>query len=173
MNDHDAGKPFWKVPAMWLVVGLPLAAVIAGVSLVVIAVRSGGADSVRDDVRRVSQIQVADLGPDEQARRLRLSAVMRVDEGFVEVIPVTGTFQRGEPLQLLLQHPSSEAEDLEATLAPAANGWRGGIEPDPGHDWIVRLSAQDGSWRIHGRLPRGQRAVRLSPSLPQQRDGMP
>src|SRR5690606_22598170 len=44
--------------------------VVAGVGLVVVATRSGGADVVRDDVRRVSQIQTADLGPDAQARKL-------------------------------------------------------------------------------------------------------
>jgi len=163
----DERKPLWKTPVMWLVIGLPLVAVIAGVSLVVIAVRSGGADVVRDDVRRVSQIQTTDLGPDQQARALGLSAVLRIDEGVIEVIPVTGDFARKAPLRLLLQHPAQTAGDIQLELAATDAGWRLEQAIDDGHDWIVELSAGDGSWRLHGRLPKQQHATRLAPSLAQ------
>ena len=164
MNESEK-KPFWKVPMMWLVIGLPLASVVAGVSLVVIAVRSGGADSVRDDVQRVSQIQTTDLGPDEQAQQLGLSAVLRADAGAVDVIAVSGEFRRKEPLHLLLQHPSSEKADVLLELAPSTSGWHGTLTLDDSHDWIVQLAPTDGTWRIHGRLPRQQHATRLAPSL--------
>jgi len=163
----DERKPLWKTPVMWLVIGLPLVAVIAGVSLVVIAVRSGGADVVRDDVRRVSQIQTTDLGPDQQARALGLSAVLRIDEGVIEVIPVTGDFARKAPLRLLLQHPAQTAGDIQLELAATDAGWRLEQAIDDGHDWIVELSAGDGGWRLHGRLPKQQHATRLAPSLAQ------
>ena len=45
-------KSFWREPMVWLVFGLPLASIVAGVTLVVIAVRSGGADTVSDQVQR-------------------------------------------------------------------------------------------------------------------------
>lgn len=163
----DERKPLWKTPVMWLVIGLPLVAVIAGLSLVVIAVRSGGADVVRDDVRRVSQIQTTDLGPDQQARALGLSAVLRIDEGVIEVIPVTGDFARKAPLRLLLQHPAQTAGDIQLELAATDAGWRLEQAIDDGHDWIVELSAGDGGWRLHGRLPKQQHATRLAPSLAQ------
>lgn len=166
MSDGDR-KPWWKMPIMWLVVGLPLASVVAGVGLVVIATRSGGADVVRDDVRRVSQIQTANLGPDENARALGLSAVLRADEGVLEVIPATGDFARKATLHLALQHPSRGTEDLELDLPPSDTGWRTERAIDDGHDWIVELSAADGSWRLHGRLPKRQHATRLAPSLAQ------
>jgi len=164
MSDSGS-KPFWKTPLMWLVVGLPLASIVAGVALVVIAVRSGGADVVRDDVRRVSQIQTTDLGPDAQARVLGLSAVLRADEGILEIIPVTGDFHRQAPLRLVLQHPSRAQEDVEVELAPASTGWRAEQPLDDGHDWIVQLAPADGEWRLHGRLPKQQHAARLAPSL--------
>lgn len=40
----QAGTPWWRHPMMWLVVGGPLAVVIAGIATVVIAIR--GADDV-------------------------------------------------------------------------------------------------------------------------------
>ena len=74
-------KSIWRMPVMWLVVGLPLASIIAGVGLVITAVNTGGADSVTDKVDRMSQIQTTDLGPDNQAQVLKLSAILRVDGG--------------------------------------------------------------------------------------------
>ena len=150
---------------MWLVVGLPLLSIVAGVGLVVIATRAGGGDTVNDTVRRVSQIQTTDLGPDEAARKLGLSAVLRVEDGIVEVLPATGAFARGEALQLLLEHPTRKAEDLQLQLAPEGPGWRVQQAVDADHDWVVQLRAADGGWRLHGRLPRQQHAARLAPLL--------
>ena len=147
--------------------GLPAASVFAGMALVIIASRSGGADVVRDDVRRVSQIQTADLGPDGRAHTLGLSAVLRADEGVLEVIPATGEFERDAPLRVVLQHPSLGSEDLSLELAPSETGWRLQQPIDHGHDWIVELAPADGSWRLQGRLPRQQHATRLAPSLAQ------
>ncbi len=59
----DRKRPFWKEPMMWVVLGIPLASIVAGVGLVVVSVRSGSADVVMDKVDRVSQIQTTDLGP--------------------------------------------------------------------------------------------------------------
>jgi uncharacterized protein len=160
-------KPFWKVPMMWLVIGLPLASVVAGVSLVVIAVRSGGTDVVRDEVQRVSQIQTADLGADGRAAELRLSAVLRADEGMLQVIPATGEFDPSATLRLVLAHPTRATEDIQVDLPPTATGWQASHALDDGHDWVVELAPVDGSWRLRGRLPRQQHATRLAPSLAQ------
>ena len=37
----------WREPMVWLVIGLPLASVVAGVGLVIVASRSGSSDSRR------------------------------------------------------------------------------------------------------------------------------
>jgi uncharacterized protein len=163
----DDRKPFWKVPMMWLVIGLPLASVVAGLSLLFIAIRSGGADVVRDDVQRVSQIQTTDLGPDEAAMEMRLSAVLRADEGVVDVIPATGDFPRGATMQLVLEHPTRATGDVQLELAPSETGWRAEFVVDDSHDWIVQLAPVDGAWRLRGRLPKQQHATRLAPALAQ------
>lgn len=168
MNRPDTPQQhpsLWRNPVMWLVVGLPLVSIVAGVGLVVVAVRSGGADVVSDPVRRVSQIQTADLGPDAQARKLGLSVVLRVEDGIVEVLPATGRFDAGAPLRLDLEHPTRKAEDMQLELQPHGPGWRAEQAVDPGHDWIAHLRDADGSWRLQGRLPGQQHATRLAPAL--------
>ena len=163
MNERSRSP--WRVPVFWLVVGLPLLSIVAGVGLVIIAVRSGGADVVSDPVQRVSQIQTTDLGPDEAAAKLGLSAVLRVEDGVVEVLPATGKFATGVPLQLVLEHPTRQSDDLRLELLPQGPGWRVQQAVDGEHDWVVQLRDADGRWRLHGRLPKQQHAARLSPSL--------
>ncbi|MCA7024122.1 MULTISPECIES: FixH family protein [Stenotrophomonas] len=163
MNERSRSP--WRVPVFWLVVGLPLLSIVAGVGLVIIAVRSGGADVVSDPVQRVSQIQTTDLGPDEAAAKLGLSAVLRVEDGVVEVLPATGKFATGAPLQLVLEHPTRQSDDLRLELLPQGPGWRVQQAVDGEHDWVVQLRDGEGRWRLHGRLPKQQHAARLSPSL--------
>lgn len=154
----------WRNPMVWLVVGIPVASVIAGVGLLVVALRQPN-DAITDRVRRTAQIQVADLGPDERARNLRLRALLRTDEGIVEALPVTGEFDRGQPLVATLRHPARAAEDRRIELAPNELGWRAAGGIDLSHDWNVELAPADGRWRLLGRLPKGQRAVALQPAL--------
>lgn len=155
----------WREPMVWLIAALPIASVIAGVSLLVIAVRSGGADTVADPVQRTAQIQVSDLGPDERAQQLRLTAIVRVGPGLVEVLPVTGDFDRGAPLRIALHHPTLASADREVLLQPTELGWRGRIDLDTTHDWNLQVSADDGQWRLRGRLPKGQLAAHLKPAV--------
>ena len=159
-------KSIWRMPVMWLVVGLPLASIIAGVGLVITAVNTGGADSVTDKVDRMSQIQTTDLGPDSQAQALKLSAIVRIDAGMVEVLPVTGEFGRNLPLRLSLEHPLQAQEDRVLELKPSVRGWQVEADIDDAHDWRLQLTPADTRWRLKGRLPRQQYAARLAPSVP-------
>jgi len=163
-SSAGAGRPFWKEPMVWLVWGLPLASVVAGIWLVVVAVGAGGADTVTDKVQRVSQIQTTDLGPDDNAARRRLSAIVQVRGDHVELTAVTGDFAAPSPLVLTLAHPTEAAQDLTLPLARDTTGWRAPADLDTAHDWNVQLSPQDGSWRIRGRLQKDTQAVRLAPS---------
>lgn len=154
----------WTNPVMWLLVGLPLASVVFGVGLVVIANRESN-DAIVDTVKRTAQIQVADLGPDALAAQRGYSAVLRVGGGAVEAIPVKGEFDRRAALRVRLLHPARSADDRVLVLQPTALGWRAVQDVDTGNEWNVRLEPLDGRWRISGRLPKGQQAVLLQPAL--------
>lgn len=79
-----------REPMVWLVIGLPLLAVVAGLGLLVVATRSGSSDAVIDTVERTAQIQTAELGPDARAQALKLSAVLQVDGQRLRVLPASG-----------------------------------------------------------------------------------
>lgn len=160
-----AERPALREPMVWLMIGLPAASVIAGIALVVTAVRSGGADTVHDEVRRTAQIQVAELGPDALAESMKLSAVLRLEAAAIDVLPVTGEFGRDRPLTLILSHPTDASQDRQLILRPSALGWRITGDLGTSHDWIAQLAPADGRWRVRGRLKAGQRAAHLGPAL--------
>lgn len=160
--------PFWRNHVLILVFVLPAISIIAGVGLLVMALRTGGDDPVLDEVRRTARgAQVTDLSADEAARAGRYAAVVRLDleAGAVEVFPVSGRFTRSAPLDLILSHPVDSAQDMRLELAPSDTGWRTEVQIDNTHDWNVRLSPADREWRLQGRLTRGELAARLQPAL--------
>ena len=167
----NAGTPDhtspWRQPIIWLVVLLVAAAVAGGVIMVRVAGSDGPMDAVPDAVQRTGQAQQADLGPDARAASRQLSAIVRVDAkaGAVEVLPVSGDFDRARPLRLQLHHPLRAAADLSLALAPTELGWRAEADIARGHDWNLQLAPADGAWRLRGRLPRGQLAARVHPAV--------
>ena len=96
----------------------------------------------------------------------KLSAILRVDGGMVEVLPVTGEFKRNAPLRLSLEHPLQAQEDRVLELKPSVHGWQVEADIDETHDWRLQLTPADTQWRLKGRLPRQQHATRLAPSVP-------
>ena len=165
----DKSQSPWRMPIVWLVIALPATVVIASIGLIFIASGDGN-DVVRDDVQRTAQIQTADLGPDAVAAEQKLSAIVRTDDegGFVEVLPVSGTFDHNAPLRLTLAHPAQSGRDIVLLLTPGELGWRADARPDNSHDWKVQLGPEDSHWRLQGRLPKGQQATNLRPSLQSQ-----
>lgn len=160
------GTPnMWRAPIMWLVVGLPVAAVAASMALLSSAIRSGGSDAIADHVQQTGQAQVANLDPDMRAQQLGLSAVVRIENGVLEALPVNGRFDRAASLHLSLRHPIQAELDRDQTLRPGNLGWRTETAPDLSHDWNVQLASESGDWRIQGRLPKGQHAVYLKPAF--------
>ena len=163
MDARDTPRSPLREPLVWLVFGIPAIAVVALVWMVFIAAGPGSTDSVDTTVKRTAQIQVADLGPDEAAARLRLAALLRIDGKDLEVLPLHAGFDTAKPLKLALRHPTRSELDHELLMQPTATGWRATLELDLAHDWTLRLVPQDNQWRLQGRLPRGQLSARLQP----------
>lgn len=166
MNNTDRSRSGWREPLVWLVFGIPAIAVVALVWMVFIAAGPGSTDSVDPAVRRTAQVQIADLGPDQAAASMRLSALLRIDGKELEVLALHAGFDATQPLKLALRHPTRADLDHEVLMQPTATGWRAPLELDLTHDWKLQLAPQDGHWRLQGRLPRGQLSARLQPVTP-------
>ncbi|RMH93841.1 nitrogen fixation protein FixH [Lysobacter pythonis] len=162
-------KKAHREPMVWLVVALPAAVVVAGLVTLGISIKHRDGGEVRDEVSRMGRVlQETDLGPDEQARKLGLTALLRERDGRVEVVPMAGQWQRQDPLKLLAEHPTDSARDrmLELTPQPGGN-WLSSVpfEDERSHDWKFVLSDRGDSWRLRARMPRDQMSAVLTPAL--------
>lgn len=154
---------------LWLVLLIPALTVVAGISTVAIASRTGSADAVIDPVRRTAQVQDRDLRGDRHAADLGLSARADVDisTGALRLY-IDGKPAVDAPLHLHVAHPARRSQDLDLTLVPAGDGaWLGRLHPfDSGHHWNLVLRPENDTWRLVGRLGAGADEFQLEPAVP-------
>jgi hypothetical protein len=156
MMTESSPKSAWREPMVWLIVGLPLAAIIASVSLVVKTAHMGDSEEISGNDASVSQARA-----DPAAHPSGLLAVIRISEGMVEVVSASDGFDHTVPLRVIFEDKQGVRTDMQ--LQPAAHGWRAETHIDVAQDWRVQLLPEDGSWRLFGSLPRWQQSTRLMP----------
>jgi hypothetical protein len=151
---------------VWLVIAFPLAAVIAGITTLTLAIRSGSNDAVPDVVRRTLQIQDADIAADRRAIELGLRGELRIDAetGAVEA-RIEGLDAPAPQLKLRLLHAGRASRDLDLVLVRAGEAWHGRVEATAGQAWNIELSDADHRWRVGGRLDPGADHSPLAPLL--------
>lgn len=163
----DIPRPWYREPMMAVVLGLPLMSVIAGFSLLGIAINAGGADAIPQEVRRTGKAQVGDIAADARAQALGLRANLGMDRG---TGAVTLDFVEGETpedarLELRLVHPTAAAADIAVPLVRHQAGYVGRLDATRRHDWKIVLAPADQQWRLIGRLAADADSVRLHPAL--------
>lgn len=162
-TDH---RPWYREPMVWLMMALPAAAVIAGLSTVVIAVRASGDDAIPESVRRTAQMQEADLAADHQAAKRHLLARLQLTRstGAVQVT-LTGDAISEDRLELHLIHATDGAKDASAVLVRSGDSWLGRIDAPLSQAWALTLATENDAWRLQGRLPVDRDRVLLEPAL--------
>lgn len=154
-------------PLLWLVIAVPLATIIAGITTIVLSVRSGSTDAVIDPVRRTAQVQDREMAADRNAVALALDASGHrdADTGAIQ-IQLSGNHGVPAVMGLAVSHPVRGSEDQRIDLVAAGNErWLGRLDVDAGHDWNLELSPPDGSWRLVGRWRANQHDFELRPAL--------
>lgn len=153
----------WRQPVFWLVLGLPLLGVVAGVGIVVAAVSSGGSDALSSRVRRTAQIQLEDTAADLAALQRGLSAQLQRDgEHGLLTLRMSGDIAADE-LELQLLHPAQAKRDRVLVLHRAGEGWLSDTDIAVDGRWTLRLQPRDGSWRLAGRLEANAAQASLRP----------
>lgn len=154
-----------RQPVFWLVLGLPLLGIVAGIGIVVAAVGSGGSDALSVSVRRTAQIQTEDTAADLAALQRGLQARLQLDkERGVISLQLDGSVDAAtQDLQLRLLHPLRAQWDRQLLLQRVGDRWQGRVGTDLNGAWNLRLQPADASWRLGGRLDAAAVQARLQP----------
>jgi hypothetical protein len=162
-------------PELWLVLGIPLAALAGGVATLRAVAGDLSSDGAAEGVRRTAQVQDADLAPDLAAARRGLVAGLRIDRARGEVeVTLPPRARDALPATLAFVHHLRAGEDRRVALQPRGAGrWSAPGAPDAAVGWRVVLEggttfAPGGTpqrWRLVGALPRGAEAAALQPAI--------
>ncbi len=158
-------KPIWREPVVWIVIGLPLATLIAGAVTIGIALKQP-ADSRSADVSRIAQIQFEDQAADHLAAEHGLRATLNFNaaSGTIELFVEPEEFA-DDALMLQLEHPVQAAKDRELPLRREGRHWVASTAPWGAQAWRVHLTGDAGRWRLSGRLDQGASATQLLPAV--------
>jgi hypothetical protein len=147
----DKKRHWWREPMVWLIIALPLAAVIGGLITVWIAAR-GSDPLVAEDYYKQGLVIHQVLERDARAAALNLSAELRVDGGSLEV-RLTGRLDAyPDRLTLNVIHPTRSEADRAITLSASDQGFYRAQLPDldSGQRRLL-LEPEDRAWRLTGR----------------------
>lgn len=150
MSQAENGRKAWQEPMVWLMAGIPLATIVAGIATLVIALRSGPLDGVPASVQRVSQIQTLDSAADLAATRLDYHGYLLVERGAsgwrLELKTAPPALAEA-PAQVLFVHPYSARQDVRVALAAG----RAVLAQAPAFvPSQVVVTDDAGSWRLVG-----------------------
>jgi hypothetical protein len=152
MHGSSARVPWYREPLVWLLIALPLTAVIGGFVTLALAIRSDDGLVVDDYYRRGKEINlVLERDRAAQARGLRGRAVFDAERRVIR-ITLAARDAQALPAQIDLElwHATRRGFDRQLRLVRQIDGvYAAPWSPDlaQGH-WHVQLSADD--WRLLG-----------------------
>lgn len=117
-NFSQQQRPWYKEPWLWLVIALPLASVVAGISTVIIAYRSAD-DMVVDDYYKVGMSINQNIESEQKAKALGLSGKLFFSGEKVQLqLRATNNSDHELPQKLMLElfHPTLEEKDVRVEL---------------------------------------------------------
>lgn len=145
-------RRWYREPWVWLLISLPMTAVIAGMVTLYLAVSTSDGLVVDDYYKRGKAINV-DLARDAAAARHELRADIDLDmrnnhvqlllQGNIEPLP--------ETLTLSLLHPTQAGYDQLLSLQHAGDGvYSGAIDEVGRGNWYLQLETVE--WRLSGSM---------------------
>ena len=148
---------------VWLMFGIPVLTVIAGIYTLHIAGLANATDVVNMPVTRMAQVQQSDMSADETAARSMLTARLNINDGYWQIS--SKDLSSNKSLILDLQHPIDKTKDIRLVLHKQGDRFISNAPVDKNNDWLLQLSDVKKQWRLVGRLHRQANTAELQASV--------
>jgi hypothetical protein len=145
----DSRKP-WQEPMVWLMVGIPMATVVAGLYTLYIAMASGPLDSVQASVERVGKGQTLQSAADNSASQGHYRGYLVIDRQAkpwqltLKTMPENLT---ALPVDVLFVHANLAERDVRVSLQSGSGRLTGPLDFTPQQ---IVVTDHAGSWRLVG-----------------------
>jgi hypothetical protein len=135
---------WYRNPWVWLIIALPMSAVIGGIATVIIT-SMNQPDMVVDDYYKKGKAINQELTLYDNAQKLGVTLELKVNEHRIEIkSPVTYT-----ALKVKMVHSTLADQDFDLVLTPNATGTLSSSVEDimPGK-WQVIVMPMDSAWKV-------------------------
>ena len=163
MTAQNPKRPWYREPWVWLMISLPMTAVIASMFTIYKAVSTADGLVVDDYYKRGKAINM-DLARDAAAVRYQLKASIDIDlrDNRVQLLLESAAMESPAKLTFTLLHPTQAGYDQVIILQHGGDGmYAGAIDELTRGNWYLQLEADD--WRLSGsmRIPQTETTVML------------
>lgn len=152
MNTHTLTRkvvPWYREPWPWVLIALPLSAVIAGFITLMIAIENQDGLVAEDYYKQGLAINRV-LEREARAAALGLSAQVMISDERIR-IGLTGPADLPASVVVRFIHPTRSGLDRSIVLGAIANGWYEGAMPGmTSGRWLVQAEDDQGTWRLIG-----------------------
>jgi hypothetical protein len=153
--------PWYREPWPWVLIALPLSAVIAGIATLIIAIQHPDALVAEDYYKQGLTINRV-LERESRAQALGLSAQAMISDERIRIILV-GAADLPGTVVMRFTHPTRAGEDRNIVLEAIANGsYEGVMPPMASGRWRVRAEDDQSIWRLTGMWISPEQAFALS-----------
>jgi len=152
MNHNTDQQPWYRHPWVWLLIALPLSAVIGGIITIYLAVTTSDGLVVDDYYRHGKAINRV-LARDRAAAEHGIEARITLDavNNRVAVQLASRDADLPDTLALAFLHPTTQGHDQQLRLARTGDDhYSGHLDDLQRGDWHLQLEADD--WRLSGRI---------------------
>ncbi len=153
MSVPEPVREWYRQPMVWLLIAIPLSAVLMGVTIIILAVVSNDGMVADDYYRRGMEINQS-LARDRIAARYGLRAVVKLDtdgKAIHATLRADNVLRFPDSVQLTLSHATQSGLDRSIRLIQTAGRvYQAGLPELPVGRWYVQLHARD--WRLNGVL---------------------
>ena len=142
-------QPWYRIPIVWLVIGIPLLSVVVTLSIVWISIVTFDGLVVDDYYKKGLEIN-RDLTRDQNARDINLNALVGIEEGLISLELRADKFNEfPSQLRLGFYHPTLANRDVIVKLERLSAGrYEGSFQELTAGKWRVAIGAE--KWRLEG-----------------------
>jgi hypothetical protein len=154
--------PWYREPWPWILIALPLSAVIAGIATLLIAIEHEDGLVAEDYYKQGLAINRV-LERESRAAALGLRAQAMISGERIRIgLSAAGANLPGSIVVRFI-HPTRAGEDRSIVLRAIANGWYEGVMPAMASGrWRVQAEDDQGIWRLTGMWITSEQAFALS-----------
>ena len=152
-DSNPGAKPWYRHAYVWMLIAIPLSAVVGGIITLRLAIVTSDGLVVDDYYQRGKEIDLV-LERDRRAAEIGLEAIVELDHAGDRVhVTLSGTngFEAPGEIELDILHPTRAGRDHRLVLPAAGDGrYEGPLPLLERAEWDLLIQAQD--WRLTGTL---------------------